>query len=156
MYHCDKRGKGIHIRGGRLVNVLLRSDSSYERMLAKCVEEIFPEEDKDKFDFYIADSIGAEVWNGDKITVVKGPHRKNMYGRWDSIFKLTRIKYPSKAKFFCVKKEKSDKLSLFRKLIMPLSLYTGDTGACSNSEGTAAMDALGKVNSPYLTQFVMF
>ena len=65
MYHCDKRGKGIHIRGGRLVNVLLRSDSSYERMLAKCVEEIFPEEDKDKFDFYIEDSRGAEVWNGD-------------------------------------------------------------------------------------------
>ena len=106
----------------------------------------------------IADSRGAEVWNGDKIKLdsSEGPAQEECVWTLGQYIKLTRIKYPSKAKFFCVKKEKSDKLSLFRKLIMPLSLYTGDTGACSNSEGTAAMDALGKVNSPYLTQFVMF
>ena len=105
MYHCDKKGKGIHIKGGKLVNVLLRSDSSYEHMLTKCVQEIFPDEDKNKFDFYIADSRGAQVWNGDSIRV-DGDEETECPWSLGQYIKLTRVKFPSKAKFFCVKKAK--------------------------------------------------
>lgn len=49
--------------------MLLRADCTYDRMLSKCVEEIYPHEDKNKVNFYIADSRGAEVWNGDQISV---------------------------------------------------------------------------------------
>lgn len=115
MYHCDKRGKGIHIRGGKLVNVLLRSDSNYERMLTKCVQEIFPDEDKNKFDFYIADSRGAEVWNGDKIKIDGGEGTSQEECLWtlEQYIKLSRVKYPSKAKFFCVKKEKGKAFNFY-------------------------------------------
>lgn len=76
-------------------------------MLSKCVQEIYPDVDKQKFEFYIADSRGAEVWNGDKIALdVEQSGEKTEECKWtlQKYIKLSRIKYPSKARFFCVKK----------------------------------------------------
>ena len=50
----------MHIKGGKLKNILLRADCTYSRMLSKCIK-------MKKLDFYIADSRRAEVWNGDII-----------------------------------------------------------------------------------------
>lgn len=73
-------------------------------MLSKCVQEIFPE-DQLKYDFYIADSRGAEVWNGDSIELdVEQGGERTEECQWT--LKLSRIKYPSKARFFCVRKKK--------------------------------------------------
>ena len=52
----------MHIRGGRLRNIVLRADK-------KCVQEIYSEEEQNHCDFYIADSRGIAIWNGDRIEV---------------------------------------------------------------------------------------
>ena len=110
MYHNEKRGKGVHIRGGTMKNVLLRSDSTYGRVLSKCMQELYSEEDRKNFDFYIADSKGVAIWNGDKIEVdVEGSGlEKARECDWtlEKYIRLSNAKYPSKARFFCVKKEK--------------------------------------------------
>ena len=90
MYHCYRRGKGIHVRGGKLKNVLMRTDCPYHRMLTKCVQELFSEEEQESNDFYIADSRGVAIWNGDKIEVdVEGTAKqdkqhRNVIGHWRS------------------------------------------------------------------------
>ena len=109
MYHCDKRGRGIHIRGEKLKNVLMRADCTYNRMLAKCVQEIFSVEEQESHEFYIADSRGVAIWNGDKIEVdIEGTGETARECDWslEKYIKLSRMKYPSKARFFCVKKKK--------------------------------------------------
>jgi hypothetical protein len=109
MYHCEKRGKGIQIRGSKTKNILLRGDCSYDRMLIKCVPEHFSEEEQDKYDFYIADSRGAEVSSGDKFAVdLEGSGERTVECQWtlERYIKLSRMKYPSKARFNCVKRER--------------------------------------------------
>ena len=98
MYHCERRGKGVHIRGVNLKNILLRADCTYQRMLFKCVQEIFPDENE-QYDFYIADSRGAEVWNGDNIKV-DGEDGNVIECQWtlEKYIKLSGLKYPSKAR----------------------------------------------------------
>ena len=99
----------MHIRGGKLKNVLLRADCTYNRMLTKCVQETYSEEDQRSCDFYIADSRGVAIWNGDKIEVdIEGTGQKARECEWtlERYIRLSRVKYPSKARFFCVKKTK--------------------------------------------------
>ena len=43
----------MHIRGGKLKNVLLRADCTYSRMLSKCINEIFPDEDEQSLTFIL-------------------------------------------------------------------------------------------------------
>lgn len=69
MYHKEKRGRGVHIRGAPMKYVLLRANCTYQHMLTKCAQETYPEEDQRNFDFFIADSRGVAVWNGDNIEV---------------------------------------------------------------------------------------
>ena len=109
MYHCYRRGKGIHVRGGKLKNVLMRTDCTYHRMLTKCVQELFSEEEQESNDFYIADSRGVAIWNADKIEVdVEGIGQTARECDWtlEKYIKVSGMKFPSKAHFFCVKKEK--------------------------------------------------
>ena len=105
MYHCGKRGRGIHVRGGRVKNVLLRADSTYGRMVKKCVQELYSEKEQESHKFYIADSRGVEIWNSDQIEVdVECSGEKHKCCDWslEKYIKLSGIKYPSKARFFCV------------------------------------------------------
>ena len=109
MYHSEAKGRGVHIRGGRLRNIVLRSDSTYQRMLKKCVQEIYTEEEQKDNDFYIADSRGIAIWNGDRIEVdIEGSGERARECEWtlDKFIKLSNAKYPSKARFYCVKKTK--------------------------------------------------
>ena len=112
MYHNEKRGKGVHIRGGTMKNVLLRADSTYSRVLSKCVQELYSEEDQKKFEFYIADSKGVAIWNGDKIEVdiEESGQKKSRECDWtlEKYIRLSNARYPSKARFFCVKKDKGN------------------------------------------------
>ena len=83
------------------------SDSTYQRMLKKCVQEIYMEEEQD--DSYIANSRGIATWNGDSIQVdIEGSGEKVRECEWtlDKFIKLNNAKYPSIAKFSCVKKAK--------------------------------------------------
>ena len=78
-------------------------------MLKKCVQEIYTEEEQKDNDFYIADSRGITIWNGDRIEVdIEGSGERARECEWtlDKFIKLSNAKYPSKAKFYCVKKAK--------------------------------------------------
>lgn len=89
-------------------NVLLRTDCSYQRMLDKCVQELYCKEDQEKYDFYIADAQGIAIWNGDSIDMdLESSGERTESCEWTLIqyIKLSK-RFPSKARFFCVKKEK--------------------------------------------------
>ena len=109
MYHCDKKGRGVHIRGGRLKNILLRVDCTYSRMLEKCVQELYSNEEQEQNYFYIADTRGIAIWNGDKIEVdVEGSGQRARECDWtlEQYIHLSSAKFFSKARFYCVRKSK--------------------------------------------------
>ena len=107
MYHCMKRNKGIHLRqGGGPVNVLLRRDCSYGRMLAKCVGELYAEEEGKNAEFYIADAKGIPVWHKDKIEVDMESSGKKVEEREWTLGEYLQLsnKSLSKSMFYCVRK----------------------------------------------------
>ena len=86
-------------------------------MLNKCVQELFSSEEQQQHDFYIADTQGIAVWNGDRISVDlegsgSGSEKTEVLEYEWTLMQYIK-KYPSKARFFCVKKEKGLLLSLF-------------------------------------------
>lgn len=69
--------------------------------------ELFSTEDQAKHDFYIADTRGVAVWSGDSIAMdleSSGERTKECEWTLDQYIKFSRIKFPSKARFFCVKR----------------------------------------------------
>ena len=95
-------------------NIFLRKDSTYTRMVEKCAQELYGKEpEQDNCTFYIADSKGIEVWSSDDIKVdVEGSGENQESCNWslEKYIKLSGIKYPSKARFFCVKKTVQGKI----------------------------------------------
>ena len=91
----------MHIKGGALKNVIFRNDSSYEDMLEKCINEIYPELDQSKYDFYIADSRGSEVCSSKRVKIQQNDGSTDEW-EWSLLkyIKLSRSKYPSKLNFF--------------------------------------------------------
>ena len=78
-------------------------------MLNKCVDEVIPEDDIGKYNFYIADSKGVPISSGGSISMdleSSGENTKEYEWTLERYIKLSRIKYPSKARFFCVMKDK--------------------------------------------------
>ena len=78
-------------------------------MLIKCMQEIYTEEEQEDSDFYIADTRGMPVWNGDKIEVdTEGSGERARECEWtlEKLINLSSAKFPIKARFYCVKKTK--------------------------------------------------
>ena len=72
-------------------------------MLKNCILK------KSSNSFYIADSRGVEIWNSDEVKVdveSSGQNQESCEWNLERYIKLSGIKYPSKARFFCVKKVK--------------------------------------------------
>ena len=40
MYHCYKRGRGVHIRGCPPVNIIFNKNSSYQHMLERSIDHV--------------------------------------------------------------------------------------------------------------------
>lgn len=108
MYHCPRRGRGIHVKNSKLKNILLRTDSTYSRMLEKCVGELYSNTaDIEQYDFYIADSRSVAIWNSDDLEYdEEGGGTRKCSWTLSNYIKLSCVKFPSKVKFFCVKQEK--------------------------------------------------
>lgn len=62
MYHCTRRGRGIHIKSSKLKNILLRNDWEYKRVLDKCMQELYAKEEQEKATFYVADKGGVPIF----------------------------------------------------------------------------------------------
>ena len=74
-------------------------------MLEKCSAELYSEDERQHNTFYIADSRGVAIWNSDKMEVDTGKGISKEC-ELSNYIKLSKIKYSSKAKFFCVKQKK--------------------------------------------------
>ena len=80
-------------------------------MLTKCIQELFAEKEQHNYEFYVADGRGAEVCSGDKFAVdLESSGERTRECKWtlEKYKKLSRMKYPSKARFNCVKRKKKD------------------------------------------------
>lgn len=108
MYYCERRGRGIAIRSSAQ-NMVFRRDCSYQRMLERCME-VYSDDERQNSEFYVADSRGVPIWSSDKITVDTEEGQEEL--EWTLIrhIKLSNVKYPSKAKYFCVRKGMSHQL----------------------------------------------
>ena len=106
MYHCGRRGRGIHIRGVTPTNIIFNKDCTYQRMLEKCCS-IYSTEEREKATFYIADSRGVPIWTSDYL-VIDGEDGKEQKVPWTLMkyIEYSHFKYASKAKFFCVRNGK--------------------------------------------------
>ena len=51
MYHCERRGRGIVVRGAAQ-NMIFRKNTTYQRMLERC-KEVYTEEEHENADFYV-------------------------------------------------------------------------------------------------------
>ena len=90
-------------KGGGPLNILLRRDCSYKRMLSKCVSELYTDEETKSANFYISD---AKVWHTDKIQVdMEGSGRKVEEREWTlgQYLELSN-KSLSKSVFYCVRR----------------------------------------------------
>lgn len=104
MYHCPKRGRGIHVKSSDLKNVLLRDDWSYQRVLDKCIQEVYGTESQNA-EFYIADKGGVPIWTKDVIELDLGNGGvEEISWSLHQYILLSKTKYPSKTKLYCVKK----------------------------------------------------
>lgn len=102
MYYCKRRGKGIAVRGGAQ-NIVFRRDCTYKRMLERCIN-IYSQQDRANAEFYIADTRGFPIWNSDKIVIDVESGTEELEWTLGRHIRLSNVKYPSKAKFYCVRK----------------------------------------------------
>ena len=93
MYYCQRRGRGVAIRG-EARNMIFRRSTTYKRMLEKCTE-VYPEEERSNAEFYVADTRGFPIDLDD------GP--QEMPWTLGTHIRLSNVKYPSKAKYYCVR-----------------------------------------------------
>ena len=101
MYHCSSRGRGILAKEFTPVKLLFHKDCSYKRMVEWCRAELYPDGPADAT-YYIADSSGATVFSGE-LVIDKGDGTTSQLP-WTlaTYLKLSKMKYPSRAKFYCV------------------------------------------------------
>ena len=77
-------------------------------MLETCINQLdYSEAEKREKSFYIADSRGISICKSDTLCVEdKGAGEKNIPWTLMSYIKYSNVRYPSKAKFYCVGKSK--------------------------------------------------
>ena len=106
MYYCYKRGRGV-LEKIQAKNIVFNKNCSYERMLEKC-RVVYTDEELKDAEIYIADSRGARICN----KLVLDSDGKEVEVDWtlSKYISLSNMKYPSKARFYCVRKGKDSQL----------------------------------------------
>ena len=103
MYHCPRRSRGVLVKGDAR-NMFFRKDCSYQRMLEKCIAEIYTEEEQENAEFYIADSRGIPIWSSDTIKIDVDNGTEELEWTLNRYIHLSNAKYPSKVRYYCVRK----------------------------------------------------
>ena len=92
------------MKSSELKNVRLRDDWNYQCVLEKCTQEVYGTE-RQNAEFYIADKGGVPIWTKDVIEVDLGNEKvEEINWSLHQYILLSRVKYPSKTKSYCVKK----------------------------------------------------
>ena len=79
-------------------------DCSYQRMLEKCIAEVYAEEEWENAEFYIADSHGIPIWSSDTIKIDVDEGTEELEWTLNHYIHLSNAKYPSKVRYYCVHK----------------------------------------------------
>ena len=104
---CLQRGAAD--RSWKLEKLSFHRDSSYTTVKKICKEATWPEEEEDEeVEFYIADGSGVSI-EKERLEVMTDDGKKN-YVSWtlSNYLKLSHIKYPSRARFYCVRVAKGE------------------------------------------------
>ena len=104
MYHCPKRGRGILRRGVPPTNIIFKKSCSYQHMLERCISML--KYDKKDCEFYLADSKGVPIWTANTISMDDDDGEGEIPWTLMNFIRHSNIRYPSKAKLYCVKKGK--------------------------------------------------
>ena len=94
--------RGTVDRSWKLEKLSFHRDSSYNTVKKICQEATWPEEDSE-VEFYIADGSGVSI-EKEQLEVMSDDGKKN-YVSWtlSNYLKLSHIKYPSRARLYCVR-----------------------------------------------------
>ena len=108
MYHCSKRGRGVHESAPKMQRILVKKSCTYKRMLGKCIEQLYGENvaPSSGSTYYLADSSGIDITGGDSefLTIDDGTVGKKIPWTIETFLKVTG-KTASKTRFFCVEIE---------------------------------------------------
>ena len=86
-------------------SVIFRRDCTYKRMLEKCVEAVYSQDEKMDAEFHIADSRGCIIPNTIKLDSSEGVEIKTLPWTIENYISITKM-YASRAKFYCLRKGK--------------------------------------------------
>ena len=107
MLHSHKKRKGVLVPHDTPVQIMLHKNCSYGHMVERCRKEVFPDDDADDATahYYVANSTGACIASGEVINM-DGPDGTEHNIPWtlETYLKCSRNKYPSRARFYCVKR----------------------------------------------------
>ena len=107
------------IRGEAVRNMIFRRSTTYKRMLEKCMEA-YPEDKRSNAEFYVADSRGFPIWSSDTIVIDLDDGPQEMPWTLGSHIRLSNVKYPSKEKYYCVRKGRLNDDSYGKWLTFPI------------------------------------
>lgn len=96
------------MKGFQAQNIFFRKDCTYQRMLQRCKEVVYPVSKPDA-DYYIANANGIAVSGPEGfITLDRDGVGSEQKVPWtlEAYIRLSKLKYPSKAKFYCVEVQK--------------------------------------------------
>lgn len=121
------------------MNVVFREDVTYERMLEKCVETVYPPEKRVGAEFYLANGGGIAICPSSKKFSVDTSDSQSQEIEWTLMqyISLSGVKYPSKARIYCVRKEVAD---------------SDEEGAGNDASGATAMDTHSQHDDASQTQ----
>lgn len=103
MVHSEKRKKGTLIPHDTPVQIMLNKHATYQHMLDRCRKAVYPSE-QGQAQYYVANSTGAAIWCGDVITMdMSDGSTKSVPWTLEMYLKCSKKKYPSRARFYCVK-----------------------------------------------------
>jgi len=102
MTHSRKQGRGIMDRSFKPIRMCFRRDCSYERMLEKSKAQLYSIQCQGA-SYYMADTSGTRVCIDGFIIVDKADGSEQQVP-WtvETYIKMSNMKYPSKARFYCV------------------------------------------------------
>ena len=107
MVHSQKKSKGVFVCHYTPIQIMLNKHSTYQHNIMGeiCRTAVYPEAEAGSAQYYVANSTGASNSSSDTIamgmsdgTIKTVPWTLEMY------LKCSKIKYPSRARFHCVKR----------------------------------------------------
>ena len=81
--------------------MIFHRSTTYKKRLEKCIE-VYPEEEQSNAEFNVSDSRNFPIWSSDMTVIDLDDGPQEMAWILGRHIRLSNVKYPSKAKYYCV------------------------------------------------------